>query len=227
MLRARSARRYARRVTSTLIDAAGSLFTKVPEGLRIIGGFGVWLLAGHTGRLTKDFDVVAESAEVLAEASSVLQSSGYRLSPMLASWVRATSKDSPRIDLALHPVINPRSFEAMSLSHAFETIATEAGRVRVATRSDLVRLKLLAHRERDFVDILQLVAADVAAHEVVSRAENDDCERSLAEGCLLAASARARGDLERDYESMVGRPVTQRQLAAFDSLLQGIEKSSR
>jgi hypothetical protein len=220
--------RYAGGVTSSLVAPAARLFTEVPDGLRLIGGLGIWLLSGHAGRLTKDIDVVAGSQSSFDSATAALRDNGYQVSPMVASWRRATSAGLPSVDLALHPVVNPRSFEVMSLSDAYETMQTDAGPVHVATATDLVRLKLLARRERDFVDVLQLVATDrvIDVDAVISFVEQDDCERSLSEGCLLAASALRRGDLARDYENLVGRPATSEQLGSFAALLRRIEEKS-
>jgi len=127
------------------------------------------------------------------------------------------------IDVATHPVVNPRTFEELTLREEPRIQTYEGVPIPFASANDLALLKLAAHRDQDIVDLL-LLAAGLSARAIAQGAQHDDVERTAAEGAQTARLLVASGTLAGLVEELIGRPASDQELAAFDKLLSDLHK---
>jgi hypothetical protein len=202
-----------------LLRAVGS------EGYVVVGGLAVRLLAGErSSRQTRDVDLVAMDAPRRDRLLSHLRSSGYQIGTS-GGWQRAAMPGTERsiIDIASHPVVNPRTFEELKLRGSVVVHSVDGVSVPVAAPDDIALLKLAAHRDQDIVDVM-LLAERVSAKTIAMSAEGDDVERTVAEGVQAARLLSASGALVEVAEELLGRPASKRELQAFDELLGELKK---
>jgi hypothetical protein len=203
----------------TLLRAVGS------AGYVVVGGLAVRLLAGESNaRHTRDVDLVAMDRARSERLLSHLRSSGYQIGTS-GGWQRAAMPGTQRsiIDIASHPVVNPRTFEELTLRGSAAVHSVDGVSIPVAAPDDLALLKLAAHREQDIVDVM-LLAPRVSAKTIATSAQGDDVERTVAEGAHAARLLFASGALAEVAEELLGRPTSKTELQAFDELLGQLRK---
>jgi hypothetical protein len=202
-----------------LLRAVGS------SGYVVVGGLAVRLLAGErNARQTRDVDLVAMNVASGDRLLSHLRSMGYRIGGS-GGWHRAAMPGPDRsiIDIASHPVVNPRTFEELTLRVAPTVQSVEEISVPVAAPDDLAFLKLAAHRDQDLVDVM-LLAERLTANSIATSAQADDVERTVAEGAQTARLLVTSGALVEVAEELLGRPASNEELQAFDHFLRELQK---
>jgi hypothetical protein len=127
------------------------------------------------------------------------------------------------IDIASHPVVNPRTFEELTLRGSAALHSVDGVSVPVAAPDDLALLKLAAHRDQDIVDIM-LLAKRLSAKKIAMSAQGDDVERTVAEGAQTARLLSSSGALLEVSEELLGRPASKRDLQEFDEFLRELQK---
>jgi hypothetical protein len=201
--------------------------TSVGDRARLIGGLAVRQLAPSGSRLTADIDLVCMDAGARAEVRRHLESIGYRVGD-LAGWMRAVDPSGrmPVVDVAPHPIVAPRTFDAVHLRSPATTVEVDGVPVSIAGKGDLVVLKLLAHRAQDLVDLLVLAGSlGIETTPVVRTAEEDDVERALSRGALLARHTLRTGELSEAFEQSTGVAPSQHAVDALARFLAQLEVS--
>jgi hypothetical protein len=143
-------------VVEPLAELIALLRAVGPTGYVVVGGLAVRLLAGERkARLTRDIDLVAMDLGAKDRLVSHLRTSGYQIG-VSGGWLRAAVPGAQRsiVDIAPHPVINPRTLEEMTLRESAAVQLVDGVSVPVAAPNDLALLKLAAHREQDIVDVM-------------------------------------------------------------------------
>jgi hypothetical protein len=198
-----------------LIGALGPLRSEV----RLIGGLAVRAWLGELARTSLDVDLVAFSPEAHAAVLGRLRAEGFRIGESGGWWrcVRTTASGRDVVDLARHPVVNPRTFDTMELRAPPRT--DEHGLV-IAGVDDLVYMKLCAGRDQDLVDVCLLAAhCTPDAASIAKAARADDVERTVARSVLEGRHAAARGWLDGAFEELLGRAAERSEVGAFEELL--------
>jgi hypothetical protein len=130
------------------------------------------------------------------------------------------------VDVAQHPVVNPRTFETVCLRAATRTFLVEGIEVCTAGVDDLVLLKLLALRDQDLVDLLLLAStAEISVTAVVRSAEQDEVERRVSEGAIRARHALRTGAIDELVEESLDRAPRENELAKLGDVLASLERS--
>jgi hypothetical protein len=200
-----------------LLRAVGS------SGYVVVGGLAVRLLVSeNTVRVTGDVDIVAMDEAARERLLSHLRSIGYHVGAS-GGWYRAALKGKPIIDVGTHPVVNPRTFEELTLRAAPAVQMLGGLAVSVASPDDLGLLKLVAHRDQDIVDLL-LLSSRMSASSVAARVQHDDVERTAAEGAQVARLLIQSGRLEELTEELVGRRPMDKEVEALRTLLIELQK---
>lgn len=194
------------------------------DELRVVGGVAMRLLTGESSRVTRDIDVVAFSETARDRLLSHLVQAGYRVAES-RGWYRAILPDATRamVDIARHPVVNPRTFETITLREPPALCKVEDVSVPVAAPDDLALLKFAAHRDQDIVDLL-LLASDISPDAIAAAAANDDIERTIAEGAQSARYLLATGGLDSLTEELIGHPPQVDQRIKFERLLGELQR---
>jgi hypothetical protein len=183
-------------------------------------------LAGESSaRQTRDIDVVAMSDGARDRLLGHLRSAGYRIGTS-AGWHRATvpgGQSKPIIDIASHPIVNPRTFEELTLRGKPVAHNVEGMTIQVASPDDLALLKLAAHRDQDIVDLL-LLSERLSAKAVASSAEQDDVERTTAEGAQVSRLLLASNGFVELTEELLDRPATANEMQSFKAFLSELQQ---
>lgn len=192
--------------------------------LRVVGGVAMRLLTGESSRVTRDIDIVALNDIAREGLLSYLAQAGYRVAES-GGWYRAVLPDATRamIDVARHPVVNPRTFETITLRAPPALRTVEDVSVPVAGPDDLALLKLAAHRDQDIVDLL-LLARDISPEAIAAAAANDDIERTVAEGAQSARYLLSTGGLDSLTEELLGQPPQVEQREKLEQLLEALKR---
>jgi hypothetical protein len=213
-----------------LLELAAAIFKAVANTteLRLIGGLAVRLLVGSAARVTRDIDVVAMSDTAERAVIAYLESEGFAVGEA-GAWKRAISMHPPRliVDLLRHPIVTPRSFDTASFTREPELIDVAGVTIAVAAVDDIARLKLLAARDQDLVDLLMLAShRSVSAASVARAAEADDAERAVSAGAAIARHALESGEMEAIAEEALGRHVGRPELDALARLLAQLQQEA-
>jgi hypothetical protein len=211
-----------------LVDFARSLWSALGStvDIRLVGGLAVRLHVGSLARQTRDIDVVAMNEEAAHAITVHLQNAGFVVGGTVP-WQRAVRTSNPRliIDVLKHPLVDPRTFQEVSLARDPSFVEVAGTRLSVASVDDLARLKLLAARDQDLVDLVSLAARrTVCAAAIAGAAAADDAERALSAGAAVARRLLATGELAEIAAEALGRPIDAGVLAQFRSLLDDLEK---
>jgi hypothetical protein len=209
-----------------LYGAAAELWRRLNAGteLRLLGGLAVRAHVGDMARLTRDVDVVAMNVTIREAVLALLRSEG-RVTSGIGGWIRAVDRRDPRkpiIDVAAHPICNPKTFEELSLAPEPDIIAVAGFDFPVADRVDLLRLKLAAGRGQDLVDVVLLSAFAIDAKTAAQRCARDDSERPVARGANLARMELHDGGLSATFQEVMGRPMTNDETLSVGKLLEAL-----
>ena len=192
----------------------------------VIGGLAVRFLTDErTARHTRDIDLVAMNNDARDRLVAHLESIGYRVGAT-AGWHRAAMpQPAPRpiVDIATNPIVNPRTFEELTLRGQPVPHKLEDMTVQVVSPNDLALLKLAAHRDQDVVDLL-LLSERLSPKAIAGAAELDDVERTVSEGAQTARLLTARGGLTDLTEELLGRQATPREIESFERFLRDLEE---
>ena len=86
-----------------------------------------------------------------------LSSRGFVVGASGGWWRASATEERLVVDVAGHPVVNPRTFESISLPGP--PVELKSSPLRLANPNDLARMKLVAMRDQDFVDLVVLANA--------------------------------------------------------------------
>lgn len=210
-----------------LLEALATLWRESGAGadLRLIGGLAVQLHAGAGARITRDIDVVAMTDSARERLLQYLVQAGWVVGTS-GGWWRAARSGPSRllVDIARHPVVNPRTFDTVSLYASPRRQEIGGVLVSVAGVSDLVTLKLLAMRDQDLVDLVFLAALAPSAREVAHNAAADDIERPLSAGANWARHALRSGHVRELFEQSLSRTPEEEALSSLWRLLAELER---
>jgi len=211
----------------SLLAALSVLWRESGDGkeLRLSGGLAVRLHVGSDARVTRDIDVVAMTAAARGRLLSHLEQTGWAVGAS-GGWWRASRAGASRLilDIASHPVINPRTFDGISLSSRPWHKEIGGVIISVAEVSDLVTLKLMAMRDQDLVDLVLLAGRGLSAGQIARNADVDDIERPLSAGANQARHALRSGLVRDVFEQTLGRPPEEEALANLEVFLDELEK---
>ena len=211
-----------------LLEALANLWSESGAGdeLRLIGGLAVRLHVGANARRTADIDVVALTDSARVRLLDHLQQAGWIVGTS-GGWWRAIRSESPRllIDIAPNPVVNPKTFETISLSSPPLRYTIAGVVVLVAGLEDIAALKLMAMRDQDLVDLVLLAAQGLSAGAIADRAAEDDIERSLSAGAHRARHALRTGLVAELYEQTLSKAPEEEELSRLDQFLSALERS--
>lgn len=211
-----------------LMEALAALWRESGAGddLRLIGGLAVRLHVGTNARRTADIDVVALTDSARARLLDHLEQAGWIVGTS-GGWWRAIRSGSSRllIDIARHPVVNPKTFETISLGSPPLHCTIGGVVVSVAGLGDIAALKLLAMRDQDLVDLVLLAALGLSAEAIVDQAAADDVERSLSAGAHRARHALRTGLVAELYEQTLSRAPEEQELLKLEQFLSALERS--
>ena len=194
----------------------------------VIGAFAVRAyLVRPDRRVTQDIDVLVRE-EDLAQLREVLESRGYRLYPLGPWWraERGAGADRSVVDVAIGAVVDVGSFEAYPLDPGEASRRAEPNGVMlpVPCAEDVVALKLLAHRDKDALDLIALMrdlgAIDAAV--LTRRIEARDLEIPIRRGYLEIAAAAESGELLRLWARRSSDPLSEDELAKALARLHGL-----
>lgn len=209
-----------------LLDALSTLWREsgVGEDLRLIGGLAVRLYTGSDARTTRDIDLVAMTNVARERLLQHLEQTGWSVGTS-GGWWRAARLSPSRliVDIAPHPVINPRTFDTVSLLATPWRTDVSGVSVAVAEVSDLVTLKLMAMRDQDLIDLVLLINRRPSVKQIAQGAAADDIERPLSAGANRARHAMRSGLVRELFEQALGRPPEEEALAHFDTFLSDLE----
>jgi len=179
--------------------------------LVVVGGFAVRAyLSDPDKRTTRDLDLVVSRSTFL-EIRALLEERGFRLYDT-GSWWRAERGEDERrrvVDIGIDGVVDSASFESYPLAIA-ETrqVALPGGPVlQVPALEDLLALKLLAHRDKDILDVIALLrdAGDnVDAVRFRQQVERRDLEVPIRRGYLAVVASAESGQLAKLWSDRFG-----------------------
>ncbi len=209
------------------LDTARELFEGAHTGddLRIIGGVAVQLLTGDSARTTNDLDIVPMSDEARGQLLQRLERDGFRIGKS-GGWFRAVHPGAQRIliDIAQHPIVHPRTFEAISLREPPIAYSCGSQTLILAGRNDLAVLKLAAMRDQDLVDLMLLSKLGLDTKAVERTAHEDDIERSIAAGANHARQSLRAGWAKELFEQTLGREPSPEEVQEIDRFLTQLER---
>ena len=211
-----------------LFTTAAALWSAVDTAgdLRLVGGLAVRLTVGELSRATADIDVVSLQPATTTTLLAKLREAGYAVG-LSGGWWRALKLAPSRqiIDVSPHPVVNPRTFESMTLRGEPTLVRVGAVTIAVAAANDLALLKLSAGRDQDLVDLLVLARGGRLSAQAVARAaEQDDVERTLVRTANLARHSLRSGELGELAEEVLGRTPAASELEALSEFLEDLRK---
>jgi hypothetical protein len=164
-------------------------------------------------RRTKDLDFVVAPCGFDA-ALRLLDERGFRRYDT-GLWWRAERGDGvDRIvaDLWVGAVVDAGSYESYPLDPMEAEVRAEPGAssIPVPHLEDLLALKLLAHRDKDMLDVVALLADRASLLDAARfrrNVERRDLEVAVRRGYLAVVAALDAGDLARLWEQRFGRPL--------------------
>ncbi|UQA61866.1 nucleotidyl transferase AbiEii/AbiGii toxin family protein [Polyangium aurulentum] len=211
-----------------LLEALAMVWQQSGAGdeLRLIGGLAVRLHAGTLARATADIDIVVLTEPALKQTIRRLEEAGWTVGTS-GGWWRAVRPGADRllVDIASHPVVNPRTFDTVSLRGQPAQYTLGDVTVSVAGRDDLAALKLAAARDQDLVDLLVLARCGLSHDAVARTASEDDIERTISAGAHRARHALRTGTLREAYELSLAREPEEEDIVSLDRFLQALERS--
>ncbi|MBI2388536.1 MAG: hypothetical protein HYV09_02870 [Deltaproteobacteria bacterium] len=206
-----------------LIQLAADLTAGVGHDARLIGGLAVRLHVGAGSRLTRDVDLVPMTPDAEAVIVERLTERGFIVGDA-RHWRRAIAPETREIvDILRHPIVNPRTFEAAKLRSAPMEHHAAAPGVVVAGAADLARLKLLAGRDQDLVDLVLLSSVFPSPREIAQSAELDELERAVSAGANAVRRALDSGELASCVEELLGRATTTVELDTLRTWLDALK----
>lgn len=181
--------------------------------LVVLGAFAVrTYLREPDQRLTLDLDLLAQP-DALDALAELLTSRGYRVYRSNPWWraERGSGRDRILVDIASGAVVDMASFESYPLALAEAQQRAEPGGdlIPVPPLEDLLAMKILAHRDKDILDVVALLrdAGDALDGKAFNaRIEARDLEVSLRRGYLEIVAAIESGELARLWELRNGSP---------------------
>lgn len=210
-----------------LLEALVTLWRESGSGddLRLIGGLAVRLHVGTGARMTRDIDVVAMTDAGRERLLQYLEQEGWVVGSS-GGWWRAVRLGPPRLllDIARHPVVNPRTFDAVSLFAPPRRQDVGGIVISVAAASDLATLKLLAARDQDLVDLVFLASIGLSAQAIARNAALDDVERPLSAGANRARYALRSGLIRELFEQTLARAPEEEAMSDLEKFLSELEK---
>jgi hypothetical protein len=183
--------------------------------LVVLGAFAVrTYLREPDQRLTHDLDLLTP-LDALPALGELLTSRGYQVYRSAPWWrgERGTGKDRILVDIAAGAVVDMASFESypLSPSEAQERAEPGGAPIPVPPLEDLLAMKILAHRDKDILDVVALMrdAGDALDEQAFARRiEVRDLEVPLQRGYLEIVAAIDSGELARLWELRTGaRPA--------------------
>jgi predicted nucleotidyltransferase len=196
------------------------------DDVRLIGGLAVRLTVGDQSRLTHDVDLVVMTDTWRDRLLGLLRDDGYQVGA-IGGWWRAMRPDGSGhlIDIAEHPVVEHRTFVPSALRETPAHVHVAGSAVAIIGQNDLARLKLLAGREQDLVDLALLATRGrLSAPRIADGAERDDTERAVSAGLHRARFALRTGGLSEAYEECLGRRLAEADAEAFQRFLDDLAK---
>lgn|GEM_PF-3955222 len=181
--------------------------------LVVLGAFAVRAyLHEPDQRYTHDLDLLA-NADSLVSLREMLEFRGYTVYSS-GPWWRAERKSGNErilIDVALGSVVDMMSFESYPLATNEAQLRAEPGGplIPVPPIEDLLAMKILAHRDKDILDVVALLrdVGDIIQSEVFAmRVEMRDLEIPTRRGYLEIVAAIESGELARLWELRTGAP---------------------
>jgi hypothetical protein len=179
--------------------------------LVVLGAFAVrTYLRDPDQRYTHDLDLLTP-ADWLAALREMLTSSGYQVYSSGPWWRAERTIGNERIfvDIALGSVVDMMSFESYALEPKEAQLRAEPGGelIPVPPLEDLLAMKMLAHRDKDILDIVALlrdVGENIDAKRFSESIEIRDLEVPLRKGYLEIVAAIKSGELARLWELRTG-----------------------
>jgi hypothetical protein len=196
------------------------------DDLRLLGGLAVRLTVGERARLTHDVDLVAMSIAWRDRLLDHLRNDGHQVGA-IGGWWRAMRADGSGhlIDIADHPVVEHRTFAASFLLEPASHVIVAGSAVSIVGPNDLARLKLLAGRDQDQVDLLLLAAHGQLSAELIAKdARRDDTERAVSAGAHRARFALQAGGISDIYEESLGVALAADDMAAWRRFLDALAR---
>jgi hypothetical protein len=174
------------------------------RGFRLValGAFAVraYLKAPH-GRLTHDIDLLVARSD-LESLRTALEERGYRVYDTGTWWrgERPTQKGRYVIDIAVDEVVDAAAFDTYPLDpgDAVEIAEPGAAAIPVPSLEDILALKLLAHRDKDVLDLIALLrdaGERVRRDAFLDRVEHRDLEIPIRRGYLAVSALVQTGEL--------------------------------
>lgn len=194
--------------------------------LRLIGGLAVLVHVGTLARRSVDVDVVAMTPSVGDAFVVHLERLGFHAAET-GGWRRAVRMAHGRevVDIASHPIVQPRTFETVTLRAAIKETTIGGARLMAVGLDDLILLKLLAGRDQDIVDLMMLVShATPSIEAIVHSVEKDELARSVASTALQIRYVLTHAHLEETASELLGRAPTNHERAALTSFLDALAK---
>ena len=181
--------------------------------LVVLGAFAVrTYLREPDRRLTHDLDLLTQP-DALDALGELLTSRGYTVYRSAPWWraERGSGKERMLVDIASGAVVDMASFESYPLSPAEARQRAEPGGdpIPVPQLEDLLAMKILAHRDKDILDVVALLrdAGDaIDGNAFSTRVEARDLEIPLRRGYLEIVAALESGELARLWELRTGVP---------------------
>jgi hypothetical protein len=174
-------------------------------GLVVVGAFAVrTYLRDPDRRRTHDLDLVALPT-ALEALGKLLSERGYHVYPSTPWWraERGSGRDRIIIDIGAGAVVDMASFESYPLDVAEAQPRAEPGAapIPVPPLEDLLAMKILAHRDKDILDVIAILrdAGDaIDVHKLRRRIDARDLEIPLQRGYLAIVAAIESGELLAD-----------------------------
>jgi predicted nucleotidyltransferase len=193
--------------------------------LRLIGGLAVLAHVGSLARRSVDVDVVAMTPSSGDAFIEHLERLGFQAGET-GGWRRAVRMVPGRevVDIASHPIVQPRTFETLTLRAAPKETTIGGARIMAVGLDDLILMKLLAGRDQDIVDLMLLVSGSTPSIAAIVRSvESDDLERSVASTAVQIRHVLAH-DLDEMAGELLGRPPSQSERAALADFTDALAK---
>lgn len=180
-------------------------------GLVVVGAFAVrTYLRDPDRRRTHDLDLVAAPG-ALEALGRLLSERGYRVYPSAPWWraERGVGSDRIIVDIGAGGVVDMASFESYPLDIAEARPRAEPGAtpIPVPPLEDLISMKILAHRDKDILDVIailrdagELIDVDKLQRRISAR----DIEIPLRRGYLAIVAAIESGEVAQLWEQRTG-----------------------
>lgn len=184
--------------------------------LVVLGAFAVRAyLREPDQRYTHDLDLFAH-ADALAALREMLTTRGYTVYSGGLWWraERTSEKERVLVDIALGSVVDMMSSESYPLEIKEAQLRAEPGGplIPVPPVEDLLAMKILAHRDKDILDVIALlrdVGHVIRPEAFARRVEVRDLEIPMRRGYLEIMAAIESGELARLWELRTGAPPSQ------------------